>query len=724
MTRTLATALLFVCVSSVWGQQAQTELQLTLPPQIHAVTGLTTSVHFDNIVLTQSPANYRFDVSCDIGSSADRHWSITPTEQDAGDHSLQVSVYNADGELLETASSVLTVTADRVQPTADPIRLLIIGDSLTNASRYPNEVARLLSERDVYDWKMLGTHKPSSVAEGVAHEGYGGWTWARFVTKYEPNPDGTHKKRSSPFVFLNEASEPELDMHRYFAEDDHDELPSHVVIMLGINDCFSAPPDDAVGIDARIDSMFAHADRLLASIREAVPQAQIGFCLTTPPNARQQAFQANYKDRYTRWGWKRIQHRLVQRQLQFVKEKADPRISIVPTQLSIDPIDGYPENNGVHPNGNGYKQIGKTIYAWLCQCLSRNRWKYSPEQFRAFWTSDVVERESVLFLRDTTLGEARGSLLFPIRRIVSVRSSSGDITYENETDYRFTPGSSEIVIPSGSRIVTTAPSALRRPANSQKHKLTHRDGEGEIMFGAKLEYHRLQTYVTYEKASTDWNVAMPTFDADNLPSTIKKLRDRKELSIALLGDSISTGCNASAWGGGAPYQPAYQDLLVEHLQAHYGTKVKLTNLSVGGKSTPWGITMINEVTRARPNLVILAFGMNDSANRTATEFRTNTEAMIKMTRDKLPYTEFILIAPMLGNRDWIRLNHGVFPKYRDQLAELCEPGIALADMTSVWSEFMKRKKDSDLTGNGVNHPNDFGHRVYAQVLSALLVDGD
>ena len=25
------------------------------------------------------------------------------------------------------------------------------------------------------------------------------------------------------------------------------------------------------------------------------------------------------------------------------------------------------------------------------------------------------------------------------------------------------------------------------------------------------------------------------------------------------------------------------------------------------------------------------------------------------------------------------------------------------------------------TGNGVNHPNDFGHRVYAQVLSALLI---
>ena len=83
--------------------------------------------------------------------------------------------------------------------------------------------------------------------------------------------------------------------------------------------------------------------------------------------------------------------------------------------------------------------------------------------------------------------------------------------------------------------------------------------------------------------------------------------------------------------------------------------------------------------------------------------------------------ESILVASMLGNRNWTTLKHELFPQYRDAVAELCEPGIALADMTSLWTEFLKRKQDWDLTGNGVNHPNDFGHRVYAQVLSTLLV---
>ena len=97
------------------------------------------------------------------------------------------------------------------------------------------------------------------------------------------------------------------------------------------------------------------------------------------------------------------------------------------------------------------------------------------------------------------------------------------------------------------------------------------------------------------------------------------------------------------------------------------------------------------------------------------------DEVVEAVRQAAPDTEFILIATMLGNRDWTTLHHELFPQYRDALAELCRDGVVLADMTSVWEEFLKQKQDWDLTGNGVNHPNDFGHRIYAQVLSALLI---
>jgi len=87
---------------------------------------------------------------------------------------------------------------------------------------------------------------------------------------------------------------------------------------------------------------------------------------------------------------------------------------------------------------------------------------------------------------------------------------------------------------------------------------------------------------------------------------------------------------------------------------------------------------------------------------------------------KLPDVEIIWIASMLGNKEWIHTPREMFSKYRDELAKLTGPKAALADLTSVWQELLENKHDLDLTGNGLNHPNDFGHRLYAQAILELL----
>ncbi|MEQ9407078.1 MAG: SGNH/GDSL hydrolase family protein [Fuerstiella sp.] len=365
---------------------------------------------------------------------------------------------------------------------------------------------------------------------------------------------------------------------------------------------------------------------------------------------------------------------------------------------------------------------GALLMTGVVQAQDRQPWTWSPELLKPFWLSQVVYDEPVLFVRDAEDQVAKASLLFPVQKIIAVHDASGEVSFQPDTDFQFEPGRRQIVVPHGSRIVSYAAKDLRRPAGSQKYRLTHRDGNGEILFGAKLEYHNMQTMVTYVKAVDEWPVKMPKFDADVLPRTVQRLQTAQPVSIVLLGDSISTGCNASGWGEGAPYQPPWQDLLLMHLQHCCEGDVRLTNLAVGGTSTPWGLTMIDQVVAQKPDLVLLAFGMNDSAGRSAAEYGQNTAAMIAKIREGRPEAEFILIASMLGNRDWTTLKHDVFPDYRNELAKLAGRGIALADMTSVWTEFLKRKKDRDLTGNGVNHPNDFGHRVYAQVLAALLTD--
>ena len=322
-------------------------LQLTLPPTFYAVPGVEMNFYYDNIVLTETPEKYRFEVSCKIGTAEQARWTITPTPSDVGQHPLSVKVTDANGTILGTAKTILHVSAANSGSDRDTYRLLIIGDSLTNATIYSNKIAQLLSTPGNPKWQMLGTHKPKSAAAGVAHEGYGGWTWKRFVSKYEPNPDGTHRKRSSPFVYLGKDSKPGLDIKRYFKEECDGNTPDAVVIKLGINDCFSAKQD---AIDTKIDGMFTQADILIKALQAAAPQAEVGICLTTPGNSRQEAFFANYKDHYSRWGWKKIQHRLVQRQIEKFAGREKQNLFIVPTELNLDIVNGYPVNNGVHPN--------------------------------------------------------------------------------------------------------------------------------------------------------------------------------------------------------------------------------------------------------------------------------------------------------------------------------------------------------------------------------------
>ena len=352
-------------------------LQLTLPAEIPLVVGTEFRLWFRNVAMTDDAATCRFEVQCERGTATAEHWTLTPTEADIGEHRLTIIARSANGTPIDapaTVETTLRIIAPRSltvgnQTKTDledktPFRLLIVGDSLTHASTYPTEVARLLKASGT-NVELMGTHRPEGVAEGIAHEGYGGWTWARFATHYEPEPDGTYRKRSSPFVFLDEQSKPTLSVSKYFETHFSGHKPDAIIVLLGINDCFGAPPNDVKAMDAHIDQTFASADAVLASLREAAPEARIGFCLTPPANARDEAFKANYGDRYTRKGWKAIQHRLVQRQLEYVAKKNDPKIRIVPTELNVDPVNGYPDNNGVHPNTVGYHQIAQMMFAWL-----------------------------------------------------------------------------------------------------------------------------------------------------------------------------------------------------------------------------------------------------------------------------------------------------------------------------------------------------------------------
>ena len=363
--RPLAMVLLVLVPIGGMGQNAagadgaqEEDLQLTLPKVWYAVPNVPMSLYFDNIVLTQTPENYTFSVECDIGRTEKRRWTATPKKKDVGDHVLRITVENTRGKKLAKGRFTLRILPQNAGE-GKKLKLLIVGDSLTAVSVYPDEIARLLSKPGNPDWVMFGRNKRGK----VRHEGFGGWTWKRFNTAHVVKPTRPGLKYgSSPFVFADSKGKPQLDVARYLKEHCGGEAPDVITFLLGINDCFGANPKAS---DKRIDQVLKEAEKLLGAFRKAAPKAALAVCLTPAPNSREEAFQANYNGRYPRWGWKCIQHHLVQRMMKNFYGREKDGIHVIPAELNIDPIDGYPEDNSVHPNKDGYAQIGASMYCWL-----------------------------------------------------------------------------------------------------------------------------------------------------------------------------------------------------------------------------------------------------------------------------------------------------------------------------------------------------------------------
>jgi lysophospholipase L1-like esterase len=341
-----------------------------------------------------------------------------------------------------------------------------------------------------------------------------------------------------------------------------------------------------------------------------------------------------------------------------------------------------------------------------------------------FWRASEIH-EPMFFIQSAKQERPMCKLLFKPTEILSVRSATRETTFEAEKDFTVDMAAGTISLPAASKIPFKTQDQLYPLMTSDAPKIARHAGDRTrgIFFGEGAVYHNLQVEVAYRAQPGPWKGPVPKYAGQSLPKSIAKLHSKQRLNLMLCGDSISAGGNASGVVKAPPGCPAFGQLVALSLEHHFGSKVTFTNHAVGGWTSANGLQQAKEqkIGKATPDLVIIAFGMNDVFGRNAATYQTNIRGIIDTVRADAPDAEFILVASMLGNAEWgIPIEQ--FPLYRDALKKLCGPGIDLADMTSMWDALLKRKSFYDLTGNGVNHPNDFGHMVYAQSLLALLIE--
>ena len=336
-----------------------------------------------------------------------------------------------------------------------------------------------------------------------------------------------------------------------------------------------------------------------------------------------------------------------------------------------------------------------------------------------FWKADTIYDENVQIIKSN--GHADAALLFKAAKILSVRSADLKVEYPAGKDWNYADG--KIVLSPNSAIPFIAWEDLVFTTEKPGLSMMGKKPGTFVLFSESDYLTSKQLAVTYiPQDGRKWAGPLSVFAGKSLPVTISKLLNGQDIKIVFFGNSIETGCNSSGFMNKSPYMPSWPELIVYGLKQHYKGKIEYNNQSVGGKIAQWGREVAaSTVVPQNPDLVIIGFGMNDGTiGIPPSEYTSNVQAIMNTVLTHNSKAEFILIAPMLANPDAVQDN--MQASYKVALDKLTKKGVVVADVTGVHTILLKSKSYQDMTGNNVNHPNDYLSRWYAQFIAGLIVN--
>lgn len=223
------------------------------------------------------------------------------------------------------------------------------------------------------------------------------------------------------------------------------------------------------------------------------------------------------------------------------------------------------------------------------------------------------------------------------------------------------------------------------------------------------------TYVTYSWVGQEsWPVQ--TSQAAVLPKSAAKLKSGGAFKIVAYGDSITAGGDATSadlifWKRWA------DELAAKYPQA----KVTAVNGATGGDSTVQGLARLQDkVLTQSPDLVLIGFGMNDhnKGGVPIPAFESNLKEIIRRIRETTG-AEVVLFSAFPPNPKWKYGSHRMEEYAAATERVAAEVHCAFGNVYHNWQSIAARKKHEDLLGNNINHPNDYGHGIYFEVLKAM-----
>ena len=382
-------------------------LKLALPEVIYAAPGIESNIYFENILDSANAKAYAFEVKCAKGAQGNTRWFWTPDKKDAGkSFDLELRLFNDYGRVLTGKCKI--VVAGEPADYKRKITLALLADSGVNCA-YPAHLLKVMRENGFVNYTPVGKHagggKPV-VKGGVAHDGYGGFSWNSFLERWAYTPDELPKaqneaeKQQMRALGVKDAPKSQryrlcspllkvvngkkvVDIPGWFKAINEGKAPDFIVIQLGGNDIFSARTDT---LDSRCAEVMKKARTLLTCLRKHAPDTVIGVT-TCPYCCSQDGFGANYRCYQSQYQYRRNASAYNRAIAALIKEMKDPKLKLIPLHQAIDSDSSYitrkvpfharskktvvRDINALHLTTEGGYQLGDAIYCWLRKELEK-----------------------------------------------------------------------------------------------------------------------------------------------------------------------------------------------------------------------------------------------------------------------------------------------------------------------------------------------------------------
>ncbi len=370
--------------------------------------------------------------------------------------------------------------------------------------------------------------------------------------------------------------------------------------------------------------------------------------------------------------------------------------------------------------------------------------KYVAAAYDApMWAGDIVYQENAVVQKNASGSIDDIGLLYKIDEIVEIRNYGLNKVYEEGKDYQLTDDG-KIRIPDGSSITAASINAFLNPVQDPSNWLNTPSGV-IVSFGTNI--HNYQISVTYKHSDT-WKGTVPADQSSKLSGFFAKLERGEEVNMLFYGDSITTGLNASGCNESnkwrydsslgysvydaskkeviniAPYAASWPRAVYNRTQAKYpDAKINYINVaSSSSDSTTHGTRNLQAaVINNKPDIIFISFGTNENTLAKST-YKSYQKTMLEGITKVNPDCAVVFVSPTVPNL--LKYGNNNFAAFEaafyELQAEYPNLDIAVAPVYTVATHVNSIKKYQDVSGNNINHPNDFGVRIYSNTIMQTI----